>query len=95
MLIKMHVFDKMTYPYFAEPIIENELIPEDNYFCLKLHDAGFDIWCHLNLSLAMGHVGYKEYKIDTVPAIKQTNEVITLQKVADLGIVVHDGKKAA
>lgn len=67
MLLKMSVFEKMTAPYFAEPIMDGNVIPEDNYFCLKIHEAGFDIWCHLNLSLAMGHVGYKEYKINSKP----------------------------
>ena len=67
MLIKTSVFDQFKKPYFAEPIDENgDLIPEDNFFCMKALEAGFDIWCDLGLSMNIGHLGTKEYKIAPV-----------------------------
>lgn len=72
MLIKMIVFDKLKKPYFAEPIINDELIPEDNYFCHEVRNAGVEIWCDLAISMEMGHLGIKEYKIAPVkePTLK-------------------------
>lgn len=63
-LIKMHVFDKLKKPYFAEPFDENgELVPEDNYFYISAARAGFEIWCDSLVSMHMGHIGIKEYRI--------------------------------
>lgn len=77
MLIKMSVFDKLNEPYFAEPIINDELIPEDNYFCQEVRMAGIEIWCDLAISMDLGHLGIKEYKIAPV---KEPN--LKLVKVA-------------
>lgn len=67
MLIKTSVFDQLKKPYFAEPIDESgDLIPEDNFFCMKALEAGFDIWCDLGVSMNIGHLGTKEYKIAPV-----------------------------
>lgn len=63
-LIKMSVFDNLAKPYFAEPFDEQgELVPEDNFFYINVGRAGFDIWCDNALSMQMGHVGIKEYRI--------------------------------
>ena len=64
MLIKMSVFDKIKKPYFAEPENGEDLIPEDAYFCNKVRGERFRIFCDLPLSLHMGHLGFKEYKIE-------------------------------
>lgn len=77
MLIKMSVFDKLKEPYFCEPVINDELIPEDNYFCQEVRMAGVEIWCDLAISMEMGHLGIKEYKIAPV---KEPN--LKLVKVA-------------
>lgn len=76
MLIKMGVFDKLAKPYFAEPIIDGELVPEDDYFCKTALEAGFDIWCDLALSMQMGHMGVKEYKIASVQQRKPELRVV-------------------
>jgi hypothetical protein len=76
MLVKTSVFDQLKKPYFAEPVDESgDLIPEDNYFCMKALEAGFDIWCDLGLSMNIGHLGVKEYKIAPVPAKPQLRVV--------------------
>lgn len=72
-LIKMSVFEKLKKPYFAEPFDEHgELVPEDNYFYINCMRAGFDIWCDNLLSMEMGHIGIKEYRI-------QPQEIETLR----------------
>lgn len=55
--------------YFAEPpryIMKERgwdaegvegLLGEDEYFCLLAMKAGFDIWCDMELSMQIGHVG--------------------------------------
>lgn len=68
MLIKMTVFDKLKPPYYADPprwmmnrtwpdIELPELVAEDEYFCLNAQDAGFQVFCDMNLSMGMGHIG--------------------------------------
>lgn len=77
MLIKMSVFDKLKKPYFAEPIDGESLIPEDSYFCKTALEAGFDIWCDMGLSVNMGHMGTKEYKIEeAAPARRQPLHIV-------------------
>lgn len=62
--------------YFAEPPrwmmrklgwnIEGEdsLVGEDEYWCQLAMKAGFDIWCDMELSMQIGHVGTKTYYIE-------------------------------
>ena len=66
MLIKMSVFDKLPEIPFAEPVMDGKLIPEDEFFCRNVLAAGYDIWCDLGLSMQIGHMGTKEYKISPV-----------------------------
>lgn len=78
MLIKMEVFDKIKAPWFAEPpremmehFVESikvqdempELVGEDEYFCIRAKEAGYDMYCDMALSMEMGHIGTKAYFI--------------------------------
>lgn len=64
MLIKMEVFDKLANPYFAEPPGETgDVVPEDAYFCTNVRKAGYKIWCDMELSTRVGHVGSKVYQV--------------------------------
>lgn len=65
MLINMKVFDKLERPYFAEMprnkmpemnLSPDELIGEDEYFCHMIRNAGFKVWCDMNLSTEIGHI---------------------------------------
>lgn len=73
MLIKTDVFRKLSIPYFAEPYDNmGKLIAEDTFFCIKAREAGYRIWCDMNLTSCMGHLGVKEYKpkpIDTTSKV--------------------------
>ena len=73
MLTKMAVFDKMDelWPerrqcYFAEvprcdypemDVVNDPLVGEDEYFCYHARQAGFDVWCDMELSVEIGHIG--------------------------------------
>lgn len=62
--------------YFAEPsrgMMRNQgweiegtdaLVGEDEYFCYLALKAGFDIWCDMELSMQIGHVGTAVYYIE-------------------------------
>lgn len=65
--------------YFAEPprqIMKDRgwdcpgmetLIPEDEYWCHLVRQAGFDIWCDMELSMQIGHVGLDVVYIENNP----------------------------
>jgi GT2 family glycosyltransferase len=53
LLVRKEVFEAMEYPYFDATFMNKEVedspdisyfIGEDNYFCLKVQEAGFDIY---------------------------------------------------
>jgi len=77
MLVKTDVFARLGVPYFAEPFdAEGNLIPEDTFFCEHARAAGYSIWCDIELSARMGHLGVKEYRIK--PMRQETHPVVTL-----------------
>ncbi len=58
LLIKMSVFDKLDKPYFKGRIDDNgTIIGEDVEFCEQVIKAGYDIWCDVELSPQIGHIG--------------------------------------
>ena len=59
MLIKMSVFEKMQKPYFRWAFRDNNsrIIGEDVEFCDRARDLGFSIWCDMDLSKSVGHIG--------------------------------------
>lgn len=76
MLINMDIFYKIKKPYFAEPEHGDDLIPEDAYFCQKAKESGARIWCDLPLSLHIGHLGFKEYKIEPIKTASPALRVV-------------------
>lgn len=93
MLTKMTVFDKMDelWPerkgcYFAEPprwkfpemnVVIDPLVGEDEYFCHYAREAGFEIWCDMELSTEIGHIGSHVFYIstdNTIPAPAKIDE---------------------
>ena len=87
MLTSMRVFDKMDelWPdrkgcYFADPprwafpemnIVNDVLVGEDEYFCHNAIKAGFDVWCDMELSTEIGHIGSNVWYIsaeNVIPA---------------------------
>lgn len=54
MLIRRRVLDAMEDPWFR-PAPDAHGLNEDLYFCRKVREAGFEIYC--DPSVAMGHIG--------------------------------------
>jgi hypothetical protein len=45
-LVKYSVFGKLEWPYWKNEFLPGQITKgEDIYFCDKVRDAGFDIWC--------------------------------------------------
>lgn len=63
MLINMDVFLRMKKPYFRGRIDEEagRIIGEDIEFCEKAISLGFEIWCDVELSTRIGHVGQRVF----------------------------------
>lgn len=61
LLIKMEVFEKLEKPYFAFKTLEGQevVMGEDNYFCEKAREAGYDIW--VDPTVKIGHIGNYVY----------------------------------
>lgn len=84
MLTSMKVFDKLddlglapNGSYFAEPprwMLQGEiegdetLVGEDEYWCHLVRKAGFDIFCDMELSMEIGHVGMDIFYIANSPS---------------------------
>ena len=65
-LVKRDVYEKLSPPWYREDYTESNKDPirnpdghvsEDAYFCRTVHDAGFEMWCDLDLSYHMLHIG--------------------------------------
>lgn len=68
-LVKTEVFEKLEWPYWKNEFVEGGITKgEDIYFCDKVKEAGFDIWCepkvkcnHIRMTNLMNIVNNKEY----------------------------------
>lgn len=65
MLISTKVLKKLEPPYFYFGKQKGQEIGEDVYFCRKVNDKGFEVWC--DPTIPLGHVGeyafgYQDYK---------------------------------
>jgi len=58
LLIKRKVFEALEAPYFRYGIAEEikRVKGEDMDFCERAREAGFDIWCDLDLSMELRHI---------------------------------------
>ena len=62
MLIKQSVIKKMEKPYFYfEQLLNNKILGEDIYFCIKAKDVGVDTWVDHDLSKQIKHIGQYVY----------------------------------
>lgn len=63
LLIDAGVFSVVARPWFVaryQPETDDYL-SEDYGFCDRVREAGFDVWCDLDLSRELGHVGSMTY----------------------------------
>ena len=67
MLVKTKVFKEMEEPYFYfEQLLNNKILGEDIYFCIKAKDAGVDTWVDHDLSKQIKHIGQYVYGWDNI-----------------------------
>ncbi len=57
MLIKRRVFDKLPSPWFQRVYEGPVFRTEDLFFCKNAMAAGFEIWCDIDLSKQVDHIG--------------------------------------
>lgn len=62
-LIDMDVFDKIERPYFLVTYKDGGFLGEDYYFSYKIKEQGVQVWCDLDISKRIGHIGQKTYFI--------------------------------
>jgi hypothetical protein len=58
-LVKKEVYQKIPQPHYLQEFIpeHNLEIGEDIYFCQKVKQAGYEIWCDQELSREVAHIG--------------------------------------
>ena len=66
LLIKADVFEKMQRPYFRFGIDEERqaIIGEDYLFCATVKSLGYQIWCDMDLSREVEHIGLQGFKVE-------------------------------
>lgn len=60
MMDEIYGADATGYQYQER---DQDVMPEDEYFCWQLRKAGFEILCDMQLSMQIGHVGRTVYYI--------------------------------
>ncbi len=58
---------KQSYPELKLDQPDDELLGEDIYFCIMAKKAGYELWCDMDLSLQVGHIGSTVNYIDYDP----------------------------
>jgi hypothetical protein len=61
-LISTEVFKRLSKPYFSWDYENGKSVSEDVYFCRKARNAGLKLWCDVDLSKEIGHVGTYTYR---------------------------------
>lgn len=67
--------------YLPEDEIKYDVIPEDEYFCYLLRQAGIDIWCDMELTMQIGHIGTTVYYVQNPLPKDQPNGDIVFEEV--------------
>lgn len=70
-------------PYEA---MDEYVMPEDEYFCFNAIRAGMQIWCDMELSMEIGHIGSETYYIEQSqppPTTKVDIDLITGTALSD------------
>lgn len=62
-LLKVAALEKVKRPLFRYMTTENGTISEDEWMCIQAREAGLTIWCDLNLTREVGHVGSQVFRV--------------------------------
>lgn len=57
----VNVFEGMEHQSAEEAICD--VMPEDEYFCWRVREAGFEILCDMELTMEIGHIGTTVYYV--------------------------------
>lgn len=64
MMVRAEVYEKLGWPWYFEQIVESTVTwkegsmrSEDYSFCKKATDKGYEIWCDINMSQRISHLG--------------------------------------
>lgn len=69
------VFESKEYAVSAEEMF-HDVMPEDEYFCWQVREAGFDIWCDMELTMEIGHIGQTTYYVkNPLPEGQKTGDI--------------------
>lgn len=60
LLVKRRVFEKLPSPWFQRVYEGRIFRTEDLFFCKNAIEAGFQIWCDLDLSKQVDHIGLQQ-----------------------------------
>ena len=77
-LIKTSVFRNLKWPYYYETY-ENDgkgkcvITSEDYNFCKKAEKAGYKIWCDVDLTFDIGHIGQQTNTVASAQAHNAAN----------------------
>jgi hypothetical protein len=72
MLVRASVYETMGWPWYFETVMEQTeenpcgMRGEDYGFCHKAGEHGFKLWCDINLSQRLSHIGTRPYRMQPV-----------------------------
>ena len=81
-LVKAEVLSKVSPPWFARVYDTPEMMTEDVFFCGRARDAGYKVWCdlevtketlHLGVSYVSWHVPDRQRPSDDSPISRRAN----------------------
>lgn len=80
MMEQIYGKEKMVYPHEGSDV---DVMPEDEYFCWQLRNAGFEILCDMELSMEIGHIGTTVYYIENpLPVGDVKGDIVFEQAIA-------------
>ena len=59
-------------------VVNDALVGEDEYFCYYAREAGYDVFCDMELSTEIGHIGSNVFYISA------ENTIVTPAKVDEI-----------
>lgn len=63
LLIKTKVFDLIDKPYFRHEVSGESMVGEDILFCRTIVERGAEIWCDMDVSAQLRHLGTHGYNL--------------------------------
>ena len=67
--------------YLSAEDMYYDVMPEDEYFCWQLRQAGIDIWCDMQLTMEIGHIGTTVYYVKNPLPEGKTEGDITFEPI--------------